>query len=158
MSTGDPPGGDPPRADVRIDTGITAEPLDPGAAHRVVADPSCGGVAVFVGVVRDHHEGASVTGLTYEAWEDEAPAALRRVAREVAEEHTGVRAVYAWHRTGSLAVGEPSVVVAASAPHRAEALAACRELIDRLKAEVPIWKQEHLDGGGSRWPGIDTDA
>lgn len=158
MSTAGRPDLDPPRTGVRIDTGITAEPLDVGAAHEQVSDPSCGGVAVFVGVVRDHHEGDAVTGLTYEAWEDEAPVALRRVAREVAEVHTGVRAVYAWHRTGALAVGESSVVVATSAPHRAEALAACRDVIDRLKAEVPIWKQEHLEDGDSRWPGIDTDA
>ena len=158
MTTGDRSTTDPSRADVRIDTAITDDPLDAAAAYPAVADPSCGGVAVFVGVVRDHHEGESVQGLTYEVWEEQAQAALRRVAVEVAEVHRAVRAVYARHRTGALGVGEPSVVVAASAPHRGEAFAACRELIDRLKAEVPIWKQEHLADGDSRWPGIDTDA
>lgn len=147
---------DPPRRGVRLDTGLTSEPLDPAGAYAAVAHPECGGVALFVGVVRDHHEGDAVTGLTYEAWAEEAPRALRQVAGEVAEAQIGVRAVYAWHRTGDLAIGEPSVVVAVAAPHRAEALTACREVIDRLKAEVPIWKHEHLAGGTSRWPGLDA--
>ena len=148
--------GDPPRQGARIDTGLTEDVLDPAAAFAAVSDPSCGGVAVFLGVVRDHHAGEAVTGLTYEAWLEEAPGALRRVAEEVAEEFGDVRAVYAWHRLGALDVGEPSVVVAASAPHRAEAFAASRRVIDRLKAEVPIWKHEHLAEGDSRWPGVDT--
>lgn len=158
--TGGPRGagaaGDPPRADVRIDTGLTADPLEPAAAVAAVTDPSCGGIGLFVGVVRDHHEGATVTGLTYEAWEDTAPGALRDAARAVVEEFGGVRALYAWHRVGALSVGDASVVVAASAPHRAEAIAATHRAIDRLKAEVPIWKHEHLADGSDRWPGIDT--
>lgn len=139
-----------------MDTGITADELGVVAAVAAVSDPSCGGVGLFLGVVRDQHEGRAVTGLTYEAWEEQAPGALRRVAEEVVREHADVRAVYAWHRIGELTVGETSVVVAASAPHRAEAFAACRNLIDRLKAEVPIWKQEHLVDGSARWPGIDV--
>lgn len=148
--------GDPPRGEVRIDTGMTDRALDLTAAYTAVADATCGGIALFLGVVRDHHEGVDVAGLSYEAWEEEAPAALRRVAEEVAADHEAVRALYAWHRTGELDIGEPSVAVAASAPHRAEAFAACRDLIDRLKADVPIWKQEHLADGDHRWPGVDT--
>lgn len=147
---------DPPRRGLRIDTGLTAAPLDPAAALAAVADPACGGIGLFVGVVRDHHEGQAVTGLTYEAWEREAAKGLRAVAESVGEEFADVRAVYAWHRTGPLAVGDASVVVAASAPHRAEAIAATGRAIDRLKADVPIWKHEHLADGTDRWPGIDT--
>lgn len=147
---------DPPRDGVRIDTGLTDAPLDPSAALAAVADPSCGGIGLFVGVVRDHHAGEAVSGLSYEAWHDAATAALDDVAASVADQFPDVRAVYAWHRTGALGIGEPSVVVAASAPHRAEAIAATHHLIDRLKADVPIWKHEHLADGTDRWPGIDT--
>jgi molybdopterin synthase catalytic subunit len=147
---------DPPRREVRVTTAITAEPLEPSAALAAVADSEAGGIGLFVGVVRDHHEGAAVSGLDYEAWEGRAEDELRRVADEVAATFPGVRAVHAVHRVGSLGIGDPSVVVAVSAPHRDEALEATRVLIDRLKDEVPIWKHEHLVDGSSRWPGTDT--
>jgi len=144
---------DPPRAQPRITTRLTPEPLDAGAAHRDVDDPACGGIGLFLGVVRDHHEGDAVDHLEYEAWEDQAGPALEAVAREVVERFPGVRAVHLSHRLGRLEVGDVSVIVATSAPHRAEALDAARFGIDHLKATVPIWKHEFLIDGTERWPG-----
>ncbi|MBW3664674.1 MAG: molybdenum cofactor biosynthesis protein MoaE [Actinobacteria bacterium] len=146
---------DPPRGAPRIETLLTTDPLDVAAAHRAVADPTCGGTTVFTGSVRDHHEGAAVERLEYEAWEERAAAGLREVGEAVVRQRTSVRAVYLAHRLGPLDIGEVSVVVAASAPHRAEAFTAARDLIDRLKAEVPIWKHEFLADGTRRWPGAD---
>lgn len=147
---------DPPRGEVRITTGLTEAPLDVATAVADVSHPQAGGIGVFLGVVRDHHGGEAVAGLAYEAWSERAEQELRRLAEEVAETFPGVRAVHAVHRLGSLAIGEPSVVVAVSAPHRDEALDATRVLIDRLKDEVPIWKREELADGTTRWPGTDT--
>lgn len=143
---------DPPRGDTRIHVHLTEEPLDVADAVAEVAHPQCGGIGVFLGAVRDHHEGAAVGSLEYEAWEEEARPALRAVAQRAVRRFEGVRAVHLSHRLGHLAVGEVSVIVAASAPHRAEAIAAAEALIDDLKRTVPIWKQEHLADGSSRWP------
>jgi len=148
---------DPPRDAPRIATFITSDVLDPARALTDVAHPEAGGVGLFVGVVRDHHEGEAVDALTYEAWEERAETELRRLAEEVAARFDGIRAIHASHRLGPLGIGDASVVVAVSAPHRDEALDATRVLIDRLKEEVPIWKHEHLTDGTSRWPGIDTE-
>lgn len=147
------PARDPPRDRPRASVRLTDRPLSVEEAVADVSHPEAGGIAVFAGAVRDHHDGAAVTGLTYEAWEERAGDALRAVADGVVAEFTGVRAVHVSHRLGALAVGELSVVVAASAPHRREAFAAAGALIDRVKATVPIWKQEHLADGTGRWPG-----
>ena len=141
---------------MRVHVRLTTEPLDPTALLDLVADPSAGGVALFVGSVRDHHEGAGVTGLEYEVWEERTPTELRRVADDVAAAHPTVRAVAVEHRYGPLDVGEHAIVAAASAPHRSPAQAAVAELVERVKAEVPIWKREALADGDHRWPGIDT--
>lgn len=153
---GGPHPADPPRDTVRVHTDLTTEPLDPAALLARVADPSAGGTGVFVGTVRDHHEGAAVTGLVYEVWEERSAAELDRVAHEVAAAHPTVRAVAVAHRHGPLAVGEHAIVAAVSAPHRGPAQAAVAELVERVKAEVPIWKREELVEGGHRWPGVDT--
>lgn len=154
------PGGphpdDPPRNEVRVHAALTTAPLHPGGVLDRVADPSAGGVALFVGSVRDHHEGAAVTGLVYEVWEERSQAALRQVAEEVAAAHPTVRAVAVEHRHGPLEVGDHAIVAAVSAPHRGPAQAAVAELVERVKAEVPIWKREQLAAGGHRWPGVDT--
>lgn len=147
------PGLDPPRAEVVIEVGLARDPIDVGAAHDAVVHPEAGGVGVFTGVVRNHHDGQAVTGLVYEAWEERAPAALRAVADEVAERHAGVRAIHLVHRIGPLAVGDVSIVCAASAPHRAEALAAAADLIDLVKQQVPVWKREERADGEVAWPG-----
>lgn len=146
---------DPPRAEVRVTVELTTARLDVGRAHDAVLHPQAGGIGLFSGVVRDHHEGEAVASLTYEAWEDEADRAMRLVADDIAAAFPGVRCVYVGHRIGSLAVGEVSVICAASAPHRDEALTAATALIDRVKASVPIWKHEFLADGRDRWPGSD---
>jgi molybdopterin synthase catalytic subunit len=116
-----------------------------------VSHPGAGGIDVFVGVVRDTSEGRSVTRLDYEAYATMAESEMLRIAEEIEREIAGAR-VAVVHRVGSLSVGEAAVVCAASAPHRAEAFAACRALIDRIKARVPIWKREH-GPDGSAWVG-----
>lgn len=153
---GGPHPADPPRSGVRVHSRLTTEPLVPADLLDRVADPTAGGVGLFVGTVRDHHEGVGVTGLVYEVWEERSAAVLQQVAEEVAAAHPTVRAVAVEHRHGPLAVGEHAIVAAASAPHRGPAQAAVADLVERVKAEVPIWKQERLAGGGHRWPGVDT--
>jgi molybdopterin synthase catalytic subunit len=120
--------------------------LDVGAVMAAVAHPSAGGIDVFVGVVRDHNDGRAVTRLEYEAYASMAVKEMSRIAGEIAREISGVR-LAAVHRVGSLGVGDLAVVCAASAPHRAEAFAACRKLIDGIKARVPVWKREHGPDG-----------
>lgn len=143
---------DPERGEPVVVVRLSADALDVGGAHQDVVHPEAGGIGLFTGVVRNHHGGEAVDHLVYEAWEEQAVAALRRVADEVVAEHPGVRAVHVSHRVGHLDVGDVAVICAASAPHRAEALAAATRLIDRVKEEVPIWKHETLLDGRTRWP------
>jgi molybdopterin synthase catalytic subunit len=131
---------------------LTSEPLSLDAAFRAVLDPACGGTAMFVGTTRSPNEGREVDELEYEAYAEAARPELERIGREAAGRH-GLGAVYLAHRVGVVPAAEPSVIVAASAPHRAEAFAGCRELIDELKATVPIWKKERWEGGGE-WVGV----
>jgi molybdopterin synthase catalytic subunit len=119
--------------------------------RAAVAAPSAGGIALFVGAVRDSDHDQGVAGLSYTA-HPSAEAELRRVAEAIAEKF-GVVAVAAVHRVGDLAIGDLAVVVAVSCPHRAEAFDACRALIDELKASVPIWKHQHFTDGTSEWVG-----
>jgi molybdopterin synthase catalytic subunit len=128
------------------DTPISAEEA---LAH--VARPSAGGVALFLGVVRDESEGRPVTRLEYSAYASMARAEMTRIGEEIEREIPGTR-VAALHRVGDLRVGDTAVVCAASAPHRGEAFHACRLLIDRIKARVPIWKREHGPDGAA-WVG-----
>jgi len=138
---------DPP--DGRDDwVGITADALPVGAAATFVEREDCGGVVVFTGTVRNHSEGrAGVRSLEYEAYEEEVTPRLAAIAAEARSRWPSVGRLALLHRTGLLGVGEASVVVAASAPHRAEAFDAARFCIDTLKATVPIWKREAWDGG-----------
>ena len=116
-----------------------------------VAEPGAGGIALFVGAVRDSDHDRPVSGLSYSA-HPSAEAELRRVAETVAEKFP-VLAVAAVHRAGDLDVGDLAVVAAVACPHRAEAFDACRALIDELKASVPIWKHQRFADGGSEWVG-----
>jgi molybdopterin synthase catalytic subunit len=124
-------------------------PLSVDEVLGAVSDPAAGGVALFVGAVRDHDHGQDVTRLGYTA-HPSAAAELRRVAEKVAASFSAT-AVAAVHRVGDLAVGDLAVVVAVSCPHRGEAFDACRALIDELKRSVPIWKHQQYAGGGSEW-------
>ena len=126
-------------------------PIDVTEVLAAVEDPGAGGVVSFTGLVRDTDGGKGVTELEYVAHPD-AAAALRRVAERIAGD-LPVRALAAVHRTGLLAVGDVAVVVAASAPHRAEAFEAARRLIDELKQEVPVWKRQVFRDGTQEWVG-----
>jgi len=128
---------------------IRPDPLDPAEVLAAVADPAAGGVNLFSGVVRDHDHGAAVDHLEYLA-HPTAEARLEEVAAAVAAEFD-VRALAAVHRTGVLHVGDIAVLVAVAAAHRDQAYAASRALIDRLKAEVPIWKHQYLADGAEEW-------
>ena len=130
---------------------ITAEPLSVDEALAFIADPSSGGSCIFVGTVRDADaDGVVVTGLTYESWNDVAVDRLHEIADRL-RDRWPIRKVALFHRTGDLGVGDASVVVAVSSPHRAEAFEACREGIEQLKHDVPIWKRELLATGEGHW-------
>jgi molybdopterin synthase catalytic subunit len=124
-------------------------PLSVDEVLGAVSDPAAGGVAMFVGTVRDHDHGQDVIRLGYTA-HPSAATELRRVAEKVAASFSAT-AIAAVHRVGDLAVGDLAVVVAVSCPHRGEAFDACRALIDELKRSVPIWKHQQYAGGGSEW-------
>ena len=122
---------------------VTSEPLDVAALSAAVRDPRAGAVVLFEGVTRE------VPELEYEAYAEMAAERLRAIGEEEAARH-GLCAVALEHRVGTVPLGEPSVVVAASAPHRGEAFAGARALIDRVKAEAPIWKVELGSDGSAR--------
>jgi len=127
---------------------LTGEALPVAGAAEWVVRPECGGVVVFTGTVRDHAEGrAGVTELSYEAYEEEVEPALAAIAAEARSRWPVIGRIALLHRTGPLAVGDPSVVVAVSTPHRAEAFDAARWCIDTLKSTVPIWKRERWAEG-----------
>jgi molybdopterin synthase catalytic subunit len=139
----------------RLHTLLTSAPLSVQDAHAFVSDPAAGAAVVFTGMVRDHAEGRAVAGLDYEAYEERASAQLAALAESVGEKWPDALAIWMEHRVGSLGIGEPSVVVAVSAPHRVEAFDAARFGIDELKATVSIWKKEHWADGATHWPGTD---
>ena len=125
---------------------VTAAPLDPAAVAALVARRGDGAVSTFVGLVRDHNAGRTVLWLDYEAFAPLALKAFAQIAAEAAEKWPGARlAIH--HRTGRIAIGEASVAIAAASPHRADAFAACRYAIERVKQIAPIWKHEHFEGG-----------
>ena len=128
------------------------EPLSVDEVLDAVRHPTCGGIALFVGVVRDHDHGEAVTALDYEA-HPSAVDTMRRTCDDVLARSQAVR-VAAVHRTGALQVGDLAVVVAAAAPHRGQAFDACRDLIDTLKAQTPIWKHQSLGDGSTEWVGL----
>ncbi|MEC9051279.1 MAG: molybdenum cofactor biosynthesis protein MoaE [Actinomycetota bacterium] len=130
---------------------IRDTPLDVAEVLEAIGDEAAGGETVFVGRVRDHDGGRDVAALDYSA-HPTAMSRLREVCEEVAGRHD-VRAVAAVHRTGALAIGDIAVVVATSAAHRGQAFDASRDLIDTLKAQVPIWKHQRFTDGVEEWVG-----
>ena len=132
---------------------LTADELRIGAAYDWAVRPDCGAVVLFSGTVRDHAEGRTgVTSLTYEAYEEHVVPRLERIAAELRRRWPEAGRVVLWHRVGELGLGESSVVVAVSAPHRAEAFEAARFGIDALKASAPIWKKESWgEGADEGW-------
>jgi molybdopterin synthase catalytic subunit len=133
------------------DIRLTAKALDAGAAVRAVNCAAAGGVDVFVGTTRAerHAEAGELLRLEYEAYPEMAVGEMEKLAGQ-ARARWPILGLAMWHRVGPVAVGEPSVVIAVSCPHRGEAFEACRFLIDELKKTVPIWKKEVYEGE-SRW-------
>jgi molybdopterin synthase catalytic subunit len=130
---------------------VAGDPVPVDAATAWATTTGSGAVVVFLGVVRDHADGRDgVTGLTYEAYEEEALARLAAVAEEARTRWPVIDRVALLHRTGDLALSDVSVAVIVSSPHRADAFEAARFCIDTLKETVPIWKREHWEGG-SDW-------
>ena len=131
--------------------GLSAAPLPVEVALAWAGQPGCGAVVLFSGTVRDHAEGRpGVTELEYEAYEDEVGPRLAAIAADARRRWPVLGRVALLHRVGCLSVGETSVVVVVSAPHRPEAFDAARFCIDTLKSTVPIWKRETWEGG-SDW-------
>lgn len=130
---------------------LTADPLDPAAVEAAVASPEVGATVVFVGSVRRQSHGHVVERIEYTAYEPMASRQLERIADEILAA-TGVTDLRILHRHGTLAVGELTIVIAASSPHRAQAFDACRAAIERVKVDVPIWKRE-LGPDGAFWHG-----
>jgi molybdopterin synthase catalytic subunit len=120
--------------------------------RNAIADPAAGGEVLFIGTVRDNDGGNGVTGLSYSA-HPSAEAELRKVTESTVAKFPEVIAVAAVHRIGDLAIGDLAVVVGVSCAHRAEAFHACHELIDELKATVPIWKHQRFTDGSDEWVG-----
>ena len=130
---------------------VTMEPLDLERLAGLVlrrAGSGVGAVTSFVGLVRDENAGHRVRYLEYEAYDALAVRALERIEREILEEWPGVT-LGLHHRTGRLEIGEASVTIVAAAAHRADAFAACRYAIERVKQIVPVWKHEYFEGGES---------
>ena len=131
--------------------GITSAPLDLSALTLEIAGGGNGAVATFTGTVRDRSRGRDVVHLDYEAFEEMAATTMERLGEELKRRYR-LCEVAIHHRVGRVEIGEPSVVIAVSAPHRADALAACRDAIDTLKETVPLWKKEVYQGG-EEWIG-----
>ncbi len=130
---------------------VTEEPLSLEAVVAEVADEQAGGIATFTGTVRRRSRGREVTYLEYEAYAEMAEDVMAQLAAQLLDRHE-LCAVAIHHRVGRVEIGEPSVVIAISAPHRQAALAACKEAIDTLKETVPLWKKEVYEGG-EEWIG-----
>ncbi len=130
---------------------LTRGPIDIARLYAFATHPAAGGVALFSGTARDHHEGKDVLHLEYEAYDEMALASFRDLAKRTRAHVPDVKRLAIVHRLGHVPIGEASVVVVASCPHRAEAFTACRFAIDELKKSAPIWKKEKLGEGGERW-------
>jgi molybdopterin synthase catalytic subunit len=130
---------------------LTDAIIDTDALIARVMRPSDGALTVFSGIVRNHHEGLQVESILYEAYRPMAESEIGKIVSVVTEQYPDVQ-VAVQHRLGLLRVGEASIVIACGSPHRAEAFAACREMIDRIKEKVPIWKKERTPEGET-WVG-----
>ena len=130
---------------------LTDHPIETSALLASVIRPSDGASVVFEGVVRNHHDGRAVESIDYEAYRPMAEKEFERILRTLQEEFATTSIAFR-HRLGRLVVGETSIVIVATAPHREEAFAACRSAIDRIKQSVPIWKRER-GPFGEEWVG-----
>ena len=135
-----------------IATGITDEPLDTGALIDSARRDTCGAVASFVGVVRNHDGGESVDAIEYSS-HPSSQQILRDIVMEF-KDRPGVHCIVAWHRVGRLGIGEDAMVVAVAAEHRAQAFRAVEAIVEDVKAKLPIWKKQELTDGSHNWSGL----
>lgn len=133
-------------------TAIVSEPIRPAELLGGLPSSQDGVCLLFLGVVRDHNEGRSVSGLEYEAYQGMAERTLAAIAEEASHRH-GTDRITVLHRVGELAVGEVSTAIAVATPHRGEAYSASRFIIEEIKVRLPVWKREHYLEGDSRWVG-----
>jgi molybdopterin synthase catalytic subunit len=133
-----------------IHTALVREPIDPGEVLARVGAPEDGALVLFLGTVRNHAEGNAVERITYEAYEEMAGSVLAEIAREAAG-LLGTDRLAVVHRLGDLAVGEHSVAIAVSSPHRAQAYEASRYVIEEIKKRLPVWKRERYADGSTAW-------
>ncbi len=129
-------------------------PLALEGVYQLAADPANGAIVVMSGTVRQQTAGKAVINLEYQAYEPMVLIIFQQIAAQIRQQWPEANRVVIHHRTGCLAVGEISVLVAVGCPHRREAFAACQYAIDTLKHQAPIWKKEHWVDGSSRWIGI----
>ena len=132
-----------------IDTQLTDVPLDVSAAYELVRDPACGGIALFVGTIRNHNEGEEVTRLEFSSYDGMATKEMRKICERAIEKFGLVKAAL-YHRKGELAIGDVAVIVAVASKHRKAAFTGCEYIIDELKKHVPIWKKE-FRADGTHW-------
>jgi molybdopterin synthase catalytic subunit len=130
---------------------LTDSPIDPAALVASVMRPSDGAYVLFEGVVRNHHDGRAVESIFYDAYRPMAEKEIARITSEMRGEWPDV-AIAIVHRLGLLRVGDSSIAIVCSSPHRGESFAACRAMIDRIKTTVPIWKKER-GPDGEEWVG-----
>ena len=131
-----------------IATGITDDPLDSSSLIDSARRDTCGAVASFIGVVRNHDGGESVEAIEYSS-HPSSPQILREIA-----DRPGVHRIVAWHRVGHLEIGEDAMVVAVAAEHRAQAFRAVEGIVEDVKAKLPIWKKQELSDGSHNWSGL----
>ncbi|MEX2470943.1 MAG: molybdenum cofactor biosynthesis protein MoaE [Gemmatimonadota bacterium] len=129
---------------------VQSDPIDPQRVLALVGSDEDGAVLLFLGVVRNHADGRSVRGMHYESYETMASGVLREIADEAADK-LGTDRLAVVHRTGELAIGEVSVAIAVSSPHRAESYDASRYVIEEIKKRLPVWKKEHYADGEASW-------
>lgn len=135
---------------------LSCTPIDPARLEAAVDDPTAGAVVLFVGKVRNHHRGRAVDHLEYEAYEPMAIAHIERLAAEATAQYGLVKVAVA-HRLGRLQIGDVAVVVAVSSAHREAAFDGCRQIMERIKHEAPIFKHEMWSDGSSEWVGPDEE-
>lgn len=129
---------------------VGSEPIDTAAVLARVGAAEDGAAVLFVGIVRDHADGRSVTGMRYDAYVEMAEPVLTEIAHEAAERF-GTRRMAVEHRVGELVIGEVSVAIAVSSPHRAEAYESSRYVIEEIKKRLPVWKKERYVDGSEEW-------
>ena len=135
-----------------IATGITDAPLDSGALIDSARRDTCGAVASFIGVVRNHDGGERVDAIEYSS-HPSSQQILRDIVMEF-KDRPGVHRIVAWHRVGRLEIGEDAMVVAVAAEHRAQAFRAVETIVEEVKAKLPIWKKQELTDGSHNWSGL----